>query len=54
MAAAETAGPSTALRSGRDDNSVVAGIDATEQCPTPATELSSRSNDLADAKLREE
>jgi hypothetical protein len=42
MAAAETAGPSTTLRSGRDDNSVVAGIDATEQCPTPATELSSR------------
>jgi hypothetical protein len=42
MAAAETAGPSTALRSGRDDNSVAAGIDATEQCPTPATELSSR------------
>ena len=40
MAAAETAGPSTTLRSGRDDNSVVAGIDATEQCPTPATELS--------------
>jgi hypothetical protein len=42
MAATETAGPSTTLRSGRDDNSVVAGIDATEQCPTPATELSSR------------
>jgi hypothetical protein len=42
MAAAETAGPSTTLRSGRDDSSVVAGIDATEQCPTPATELSSR------------
>ena len=40
--AGETAGPSTTLRSGRDDNSVVAGIDATEQCPTPATELSSR------------
>jgi hypothetical protein len=29
-----TASPSTTLRSGRDDNSVVAGIDATEQCPT--------------------
>ena len=42
MAAGETAGPSTALRSGRDDNSVVAATDATEQCPTPATELSSR------------
>jgi hypothetical protein len=42
MAAAETAGPSTTLRSGRDDNSVVAGIDATEQCPSAATGLSSR------------
>ena len=42
MAAGETAGPSTTLRSGRDDNSVVAAIDATEQYLTPATELSSR------------
>jgi hypothetical protein len=49
MAAAETAGPSTSLRYGptarrgrRDDNSVEAGIDATEQWLTPATELSSR------------
>jgi hypothetical protein len=42
MAAAEAAGPSTTLRSGRDDNTVEAGIDATEQCPTPAAELSSR------------
>jgi hypothetical protein len=31
MAAGETAGPSTSLRSGRDDNSVEAGIDATRQ-----------------------
>jgi hypothetical protein len=30
-AAKETAGPSTTLRSGRDDNSVEAGIDATRQ-----------------------
>jgi len=42
QAAGRTADPSTTLRSGRDDNSVVAGIDATEQCPTSATELSSR------------
>jgi hypothetical protein len=31
MAAGETAGPSTSLRYGRDDNSVETGIDATEQ-----------------------
>jgi hypothetical protein len=31
MAAGETAGPSTSLRSGRDDNSVTAGIDVTER-----------------------
>jgi len=30
-AARDTAGPSTPLRSGRDDNSVAAGIDSTEQ-----------------------
>jgi hypothetical protein len=33
---------SISLHFGRDDNSVVAGIDATEPCPTRATELSSR------------
>jgi hypothetical protein len=31
MAAGATAGPPTSLRSGRDDNSVEAGIDATRQ-----------------------
>jgi hypothetical protein len=31
MAAGATAAPSTSLRSGRDDNSVEAGIDATRQ-----------------------
>ena len=35
MAAGETAGPSTSLRYGRDDNSVETGIDATEQSWTP-------------------
>ena len=32
MTAGETAGPSTSLRSSRDDNSVVVATDATEQC----------------------
>jgi hypothetical protein len=31
MAAGETAGPSTSLRYGRDDNSLETGIDATKQ-----------------------
>jgi hypothetical protein len=35
MAAARTTGPSTSLRSGRDDNSVETAIDATEQKWTP-------------------
>ena len=38
--AKRTAGPSTALRFGRDDNSVAAGTDATEQCLTPDTKAS--------------
>jgi iron complex transport system substrate-binding protein len=38
---AQTAGPSTALRSGRDDNSVCARKTFSEECVTPAIELSS-------------
>ena len=39
LVAGETAGPSTALRSGRDDNSVAAGIDMTESMSAPCNKL---------------